>query len=73
MNGVLSSLHPYNFVWENDTDYSFRTDAGVVYRVYFLDYSDQFPLPAMVYAFNIEPVEREEYKKMSAVVVVGLF
>ena len=71
MNEVLSSLHPYDFVRENDTDYSFRTDAGVVYRVYFLDYSDQFPLPVTVYEFNIEPVDKEGNKKRGMDIRIG--
>lgn len=57
MSVESSLLHPYEFVRESDTDYTFTTDEGIVYRAYFIDYSDQFPALEHIYSFNIEPEE----------------
>lgn len=35
--------------------YSFTTKHGIVYRAYFLDYSNYHPAFSNVYTFNIEP------------------
>ena len=46
---------PYEIVEEGELMYSFSTVHGIVYRVYFLDYSVFLPGFGSVYSFNIEP------------------
>jgi hypothetical protein len=54
-------LNPYPLQEADDLSYQFPSDAGITYRVYFLDYSYMFEdYPAMggnIYSFNIDVVD----------------
>ena len=50
----LNSLLPYKITEERNLFYSFTTEQGVVYHVYFLDYTIYFPDFTNIYTFNIE-------------------
>jgi len=51
-------LSPYPLQEADNFSYQFTTDAGIIYRVYFLDYSYMFAdypdLSGNIYSFNIE-------------------
>lgn len=67
---MASSLQsPYDIVEEGNFSYSFTTKHGVVYHVYFLDYSAYLPSFSSVYMFNIEPEEDTAHPMDSRIAV----
>ena len=56
-------LSPYPLQETDDYSYSFTSGRGVIYHVYFLDYSymfNEYPLLAEnVYSFNIDVIDRD--------------
>jgi hypothetical protein len=62
-------LHPYPLKEKDKLTYQFTTDEGIVYFIYFLDYSFMFAdYPSIanhVYTFNIDVIDSPLSKLMS--------
>ena len=54
-------LSPYKLHEKDEYSYEFITDWGIVYKIYFLDYSYMFAeyqqITSPVYTFNIDVIE----------------
>ncbi|MCM1353770.1 MAG: DUF6169 family protein [Bacteroides sp.] len=54
MKEASNSLHPYDYKREDNFRYTFTTDNGIPYVMYFVDCSDSLNNCGKLYSFNIE-------------------
>ena len=52
---------PYEFVRDDEGQYTFVNRDGIHYQMYFIPLSDLYPQFPNTYSFNIEPTERRPH------------